>query len=162
MKLVATASAPVDPAAYLETAAAVQRLHRGLLLVIQDALDDAQRRDVTPVQALLLHALGDDEVTAGEIVARGYYQGTNASYNLHKLIAAGLIEQRRSQDDRRSVHVRLSPQGQAVRALIDALYARHAHILPGAGGISAAELATLGQLMTRLERFFTHLILYRL
>jgi hypothetical protein len=43
--------------------------------------------DINAVQALLLFNIGDNEVTAGELKSRGYYQGSNVSYNLKRFVS---------------------------------------------------------------------------
>ena len=58
----------------------------------------------------LLYNLGDSELTAGELRTRGYYLGSNVSYNLKKLVDMGYIHHQRSRTDRRSVRVSLTDQ----------------------------------------------------
>ena len=67
---------------YLESSALVERLHRLLLDVIKDEFARVGVIEINPVQALLVFNIGDNEVTAGELKSRGYYQGSNVSYNL--------------------------------------------------------------------------------
>src|SRR5579862_9671854 len=69
---------------YLEALTLVERLHRRLLDVIKDEFDRRGRADINSVQALLLYNVGDKELTAGELRTRGYYLGSNVSYNLKK------------------------------------------------------------------------------
>ena len=71
---------------YLETLTLVERLHRRLLDVIKDEFDRRSRDDINPVQALLLYNIGEKDLTAGELRTRGYYLGSNVSYNLKKLV----------------------------------------------------------------------------
>ena len=71
---------------YLEALTLVERLHRRLLDVIKDEFDRRGRADINAVQALLLYNIGDKELTAGELRTRGYYLGSNVSYNLKKLV----------------------------------------------------------------------------
>src|ERR1044071_9542949 len=92
---------------YLVSLKLVERLHRFLLDVIKDEVDRLDRADVNSVQALLLYNIGDAELTAGELTSRGYYLGSNVSYNLKKLVDAGYIHHQRSTVDRRSVRVKL-------------------------------------------------------
>ena len=54
------------------------------------------------------------------------YQGSNVSYNLKKLVAMGYVHHERCDMDRRSVRVRLTAEGQAVRDLVQRLFIRHA------------------------------------
>ena len=54
---------------------------------------------------MLLLNIGDNEVTAGELKNRGYYQSSNFSYNLKKLVETGYMHHQRCKIDRRSVRV---------------------------------------------------------
>jgi len=170
MKAVATAvdtaerapgQAPVQPL-YLEALTLVERLHRRLLDVIKDEFDRRGRADINSVQALLLYNIGDKELTAGELRTRGYYLGSNVSYNLKKLVELGFLDHQRSRVDRRSVRIRLTPQGQEVRRIVDSLYQKHVKTVEQVGGISGEEFSTLNKSLHRLERFWTDQILYRL
>jgi DNA-binding MarR family transcriptional regulator len=170
MKAVATAAdaverdqrkAQVQPL-YLEALTLVERLHRRLLDVIKDEFDRRGRSDINSVQALLLYNIGDKELTAGELRTRGYYLGSNVSYNLKKLVEMGFLDHQRSRVDRRSVRIRLTPKGQEVRHIVEALYDKHVKTVEQVGGISNEEFATLNKSLHRLERFWTDQILYRL
>src|SRR6201989_1990458 len=110
---------------YLEALTLVERLHRRLLDVIKDEFDRRGRSDINSVQALLLYNIGDKELTAGELRTRGYYLGSNVSYNLKKLVELGFLDHQRSRVDRRSVRIRLTAQGQEIRRIVDALYQKH-------------------------------------
>ncbi|MBV9565932.1 MAG: winged helix-turn-helix transcriptional regulator [Bradyrhizobium sp.] len=157
----APGQAPVQPL-YLEALTLVERLHRRLLDVIKDEFDRRGRSDINSVQALLLYNIGDKELTAGELRTRGYYLGSNVSYNLKKLVELGFLDHQRSRVDRRSVRIRLTPQGQEIRRIVEALYQKHVKTVEQVGGISGDEFATLNKSLHRLERFWTDQILYRL
>ena len=157
----AAGQTPVQPL-YLEALTLVERLHRRLLDVIKDEFDRRGRSDINSVQALLLYNIGDKELTAGELRTRGYYLGSNVSYNLKKLVELGFLDHQRSRVDRRSVRIRLTPQGQEIRRVVDALYQKHVKTVEQVGGISSDEFATLNKSLHRLERFWTDQILYRL
>ncbi|MBZ0217217.1 MAG: winged helix DNA-binding protein [Fimbriimonadaceae bacterium] len=147
---------------YMEALTLVERLHRRLLDVIKDEFDRQGRSDMNSVQALLLFNIGDSELTAGELRTRGYYLGSNVSYNLKKLVDAGYIHHERSDSDRRSVRVSLTEKGSEVCRVVDALYQRHLQTIEQVGGISLEDFATLNRSLHRLERFWTDQILYRL
>ena len=99
---------------YLEALTMVERLHRRLLDVIKDEFDRRGRSDVNAVQALLLYNIGDKELTAGELRTRGYYLGSNVSYNVKKLVEMGYLHHARSRIDRRSVRISLTEKGREV------------------------------------------------
>jgi len=147
---------------YMEALTLVERLHRRLLDVIKDEFDRAGRSDVNSVQALLLFNIGSFELTAGELRTRGYYLGSNVSYNLKKLVEMGYIHHQRSRMDRRSVRVSLTDKGQDVAGIVGGLYERHMRSIDQIGGISAADFQALNRSLQRLERFWTDQILYRL
>ena len=147
---------------YMETLTLVERLHRRLLDVIKDEFDRAGRSDVNSVQALLLFNIGDSELTAGELRTRGYYLGSNVSYNLKKLVEMGYIHHQRSRMDRRSVRVSLTEKGQDVANVVNKLYERHIRSIDQVGGIAARDFLDLNRSLQRLERFWTDQILYRL
>jgi len=147
---------------YLEALTLVERLHRRLLDVIKDEFDREGRADVNAVQALLLFNIGDAELTAGELRTRGYYLGSNVSYNLKKLVEMGYILHQRSRMDRRSVRVSLSDKGHEVARIVNSLYDRHIRSIEQVGGIGTGDFKELNRSLHRLERFWTDQILYRL
>ena len=99
---------------YMESLHLVERLHRRLLDVIKDEFDRQGRDDVNAVQALLLFNIGNSELTAGELRSRGFYLGSNVSYNVKKLVDLGFINHQRSRIDRRSVRISLTETGQEI------------------------------------------------
>jgi DNA-binding MarR family transcriptional regulator len=147
---------------YLDALMLVERLHRRLLDVIKDEFDRRGRSDINAVQALLLYNIGDKELTAGELRTRGYYLGSNVSYNLKKLVEMGFLDHQRSRVDRRSVRIKLTNAGQEVRNVVESLYEKHVQSVAQVGGINAEEFSTLNKSLQRLERFWTDQILYRL
>jgi len=159
-------SHPADePAAkprYLEALHLVERLHRRLLDVIKDEFERSDRSDVNSVQALLLYNIGDKELTASELRTRGYYLGSNVSYNVKKLVEMGYLHHARSRVDRRAVRISLTPKGRQVHDIVRDLYDKHARTIEPIGGISGDDFQRLNQALMRLERFWTDQIRYRL
>jgi DNA-binding MarR family transcriptional regulator len=147
---------------YLQALRLIERLHRLLLDVIKDEYDRLGGAELNSVQALLLYNMGDSELTAGELKTRGYYLGSNVSYNLKKLVEMGFLDHQRSRVDRRSVRIRLTDKGREVRDVVEALYQKHVRTVEQVGGINSDEFATLNKSLHRLERFWTDQILYRL
>lgn len=147
---------------YLEALTLIERLHRRLLDVIKDEFDRRGRGDINSVQALLLFNIGDSELTAGELRTRGYYLGSNVSYNLKKLVEMGFLDHQRSRVDRRSVRIKLTQKGVEIRDVVEQLYQKHVRTVQQVGGITADEFSVLNKSLHRLERFWTDQILYRL
>ena len=145
---------------YLESLSLVERLHRLLLDVIKDEFERLGVLEINSVQALLLFNVGENEVTAGELKTRGYYQGSNVSYNLKKLVDLGYMHHQRSEVDRRSVRVRLTEKGRRLRVMLNELFARHAEGLERRGIIGAAGIEEINSNLKRMERFWTDQIRY--
>ncbi|MCT4557580.1 MAG: winged helix DNA-binding protein [Pelagimonas sp.] len=147
-------------ASYLDALSLVERLHRLLLDVIKDEFERLGIIDVNAVQALLLFNIGDNEVTAGELKSRGYYQGSNVSYNLKKLVEMGYMHHQRCEIDRRSVRVRLTERGREIRDIVTGLFSRHAEGLQGKNVLSADGVDEITTALRRVERYWTDQIRY--
>jgi DNA-binding MarR family transcriptional regulator len=147
---------------YLRALRMIERLHRLLLDVIKDEFDRQGGAEINSVQALLLNNMGDDELTAGELKTRGYYLGSNVSYNLKKLVEMGYLHYKRSDKDRRSVRVSLTPKGVEARDTIQKLYQRQLTSVEAVGQISLEDFKSLNKALVRLERFWTDQVRYRL
>ena len=147
---------------YQQALQLIERLHRLLLDVIKDEFDRLGGADLNSVQALLLYNIGDGELTAGELKTRGYYLGSNVSYNLKKLVDMGYIHYKRSQTDRRSVRVSLTDKGKQACDLVDNLYERQMNSIEVVGEVSQSDLQRMNRALVRLERFWTDQIRYRL
>ncbi|MXU65699.1 MarR family winged helix-turn-helix transcriptional regulator [Oceanomicrobium pacificus] len=152
--------APLGLPDYLDALSLIERLHRLLLDVVKDEFERLGQLDINAVQALLLFNVGDNEVSAGELKTRGYYQGSNVSYNLKKLVESGYMSHERSAVDRRAVRVRLTAKGRGVRDIVAGLFARHAVGVQGPGGVTPAELYGLTDSLRRIERFWASEIRY--
>jgi len=147
---------------YLHALRMIERLHRLLLDVVKDEFDRHGGAEINSVQALLLNNMGDDELTAGELKTRGYYLGSNVSYNLKKLVEMGYLHYKRSEKDRRSVRVSLTPKGLEARLIIQKLYERQLLSLETVAQISLEDFKSLNKALVRLERFWTDQVRYRL
>lgn len=145
---------------YLEALALVERLHRLLLDVIKDEFERINVLEINPVQALLLFNIGENEVTAGELKSRGYYQGSNVSYNLKKMVEMGYMHHQRSEIDRRSVRVRLTEKGRSIRDIVAELFARHADGLQSKGVLGSEGIEDITSSLRRVERYWTDQIRY--
>ena len=111
--------------AYLSTINSLERMHRQFLEVIKNELDSTDVRDINNVQALILYNIGGDELTVGELTLRGYYLGSNVSYNVKKMTENGYLHQERSSHDRRSVRVKLTEKGLELSRALETMFERH-------------------------------------
>ncbi len=145
---------------YLDSITLIERLHRHFLDVLRSELDRLGVDDINNVQSLILFNIGEDEMTVGELTHRGYYLGTNVTYNLKKLVETGYVSQERSARDRRAVRVRLAEKGLDLVHKLHAVFERHAAALDQ-GILSTDDLKTANGILRSLERFWTTAIAYR-
>ena len=138
---------------YLECVSWIERLHRLFLDVVKAELDAIRVRDINNVQSLILYSIAGNEISVGELTQRGYFLGSNVSYNLKKMVEAGYLEQQRSPHDRRSVHVRLTEKGTAFWETLDVVFQRHVALLDEVD-LSEEGLADVGLCLQRLEKFW--------
>lgn len=138
---------------YLESIHLIERLHRQFLEVVKGELDRLDIQDVNNVQAVILYNIGKDELTVGELTNRGYYLGSNVSYNVRKMVENDYLVQERSTHDRRSVRVRLSNKGLDLHEVLDTMFTAQAERLVR-DITSADDLDTANALLRRLERFW--------
>ncbi|HTV31755.1 MAG TPA: MarR family winged helix-turn-helix transcriptional regulator, partial [Methylocella sp.] len=106
--------------------------------------------------------IGDKELTAGELRTRGYYLGSNVSYNVKKLVEIGFLHHSRSRVDRRSVRISLTERGKEVHRIVAGIYEKHARTIEQIGGIPGDDFARMNASLLRLERYWTDQIKYRL
>lgn len=139
---------------YLESILLIERLHRRFLDVVKSELDRLKVEDINNVQTLILYNIGGDQLTVGELTNRGYYLGTNVSYNVKHLVSTGYLIQEKAPHDKRSTRVKLSEKGVALVQKMDALIERNVTDLdkrhPG-----LAFLGESNKAMHHLERFWT-------
>jgi DNA-binding MarR family transcriptional regulator len=146
-----------DP--YLVTIRLIERLHRRFLDVIKAELDRLGIEDINNVQTLILSNIAEEQLTVGELTNRGYYLGSNVSYNVKKLVESGYLIQERSVHDKRQTRVRLSQKGLDLTARIDKLYEKNATELDGKV-VTAEQLKALNATLMGLERYWSDLIDY--
>ncbi len=144
---------------YLDSLQLIERLHRRFLDVVKVELDRLRIQDINNIQSLILYNVGRDEMTVGELTSRGYYLGSNVSYNVKKMVENGYLEQERSPHDRRSIRLRLSPKGLELYEKINALYETHVVTL-ARGPLGAPTLGAMNETLQALERFWSDEIRY--
>lgn len=147
--------------AYVELLHAVERAQRQLHDTVAAELQRAGVEDVTAVQALLLFHLGEDQLTAAEIMHSGRYLGSNVSYNLKKLTECGWLESQRS-EDRGAPRFAATGPGRAIQAKLWALFDRQRHALQPVCGLDAASVAGAEAALRKLERYWFDQVRFRL
>jgi len=141
---------------YLEAIKLVERLHWQFLEVMKSELDRRGTEDIKNIQALILYKVGEDELTN-----RGYYLGSNVSYNVRKMVENKYLIQERSTHDRRSIRVRLSEKGLELCTQISNMFDRHADALEQ-NNISSDSLCGASNAYRQLEGFWVGLLNYNL
>ncbi|MGI1672121.1 MAG: winged helix DNA-binding protein [Neptuniibacter sp.] len=139
---------------FFECLRLIERLHRRILDLLKIRLEVLGYNDINSVQALLLHNIGDREMTAGELRTRGYYLGSNVSYNLKKMVSNGYITQERSEHDLRSVRIKLSQKGLAIHSLIGELFDQHLEMITAEQLLKGEDLTRLRGELRDLEKFW--------
>lgn len=152
----------LDSPLYVEMIRLIERAHRRFLEVVKDELDRIGRDDINNVQAVLLYNIGQEELTPSELKGRGYYLGSNVSYNLKKLLELGFIEQKKSRADRRTILISLTPAGAEIADMVGALFERQLKSLKPIGGVDDEDLRACNRVLMRIDRFWQDQVLYRL
>lgn len=145
---------------YLDAIRLMERLHRQFLEVVKSELDRLGIEDINNVQSLILFNIGRDEMTVGELTNRGYYLGSNVSYNVRKMVENGYLAQERSAHDRRSIRVKLTQKGLDLCNAIDAMFDRQVAGFKDIGSIE--QLQQAADAYRRVERYWGGMLDYNM
>lgn len=146
-------------AEYHGVARLIERMHRRFLDVVRAGLLKQGIDDIGPVQALMVMLIGDDEPSVRDLMERGYYLGSNASYSLKILVEAGYIDRGSSQRDRRTARLRLTEKGRMLRGELTKLEQNQAAALVR-NEAEAAELKAAYRTLRRLDRIWGDMVRY--
>ena len=138
---------------YFEVIMGIERLHRLFFDVIKSELDRHGVKDLSDVQCFIIYNIGRSKMTVGEISNRGYYMGSNVTYNLKKMVEHGYITQHQSQHDRRSSHISLSKKGLEIFNHFDAIFQHHGDNLKH-NSITQGELDDMRKTIQKIEAFW--------
>jgi len=136
---------------YCELTSILDRLHRRYLDVLRLELEGIGVRDVNPAQALLLTMVGEGDAPLRDIMQRGGYTASTATYMIKKLAEHGYLEQTRATHDRRTMRLRLTRSGKRIVNQLMLLNSRHADYVGAEDGL-AAEIADTTMTLRRLDR----------
>jgi len=145
---------------YHDLARLIERLHRRFLDVVRIELARLGVDDISPVQALMMMTIGQEELSVRDLIERGYYLGSNASYNLKHLVENGYVDRAQSQRDRRSARLKLSERGAELAAELRKMEASHIEALLRGDAADTADLEATYRTLRRLERTWTDVIRY--
>lgn len=100
------------PVSQLDLARMIERVSRRFLDYLRLELTKLGVDDISPSQVMVLFTIGSGEIAVRDLLDRGHYVGSNASYNLKQLVESGYLERGASPRDRRLARISLSPKGQ--------------------------------------------------
>jgi len=149
----------LDLADYHGLARLIERMHRRFLDVVRVGLLKQGVDDIGPVQALMVMLIGDDELSVRDLMERGYYLGSNASYSLKILVDAGYINRAANQRDRRTARLHLTEKGRTLRAELTKLERSQAEALVRSDA-EAQDLKGAYRTLRRLDRVWGDMVRY--
>jgi DNA-binding MarR family transcriptional regulator len=138
---------------YFRSVVMIENLHRLFLEVLESTIQDMKIMDINSVQALMLYNIGHDQVAVGELTGRGYYLGSNVSYNLGKMVKNGYVNQESNPHDLRSSRVKLSAKGMELYDKLDKMFLLHGKDLVQSG-ITDKEFQGIIQTLGHFENFW--------
>ncbi|SMH29398.1 MarR family winged helix-turn-helix transcriptional regulator [Azospirillum agricola] len=149
----------LDLADYHGLARLIERMHRRYLDVVRVSLLKQGIEDVGPVQALMIMLIGEDELSVRDLMERGYYLGSNASYSLKILVDAGYINRAANQRDRRTARLQLTDKGRALRVELTKLEQLQAEALVR-NEAEVRDLKAAYRTLRRLDRVWGDMVRY--
>jgi DNA-binding MarR family transcriptional regulator len=145
---------------HIEIVRAIERLHRRSLDLLRADLIQAGVDDLSPSQVMMLFTIGPGELSVRELIERGYYLGSNASYSLKRLVEAEYVVRTASERDRRSARISLSEKGRRLCDMIKQID-RTYHQLVTRDEEEARDLETTFRTLKRLEQTWSNVVRYR-
>ncbi|HYG87578.1 MAG TPA: MarR family transcriptional regulator [Azospirillum sp.] len=142
---------------YHEIARIIERMHRRYLDVLRIELGRIGIDDISPVQVMMLLNISSGEISVRDLIERGYYLGSNASYNLKQLVDQGYIDRSASPRDKRAARLKLSVKGNELCEQLRRMATLHADaMIRGDGDMQDFEVTY--KTLRRLERKWTDVI----
>lgn len=142
---------------YHEIARVIERMHRRFLDVLRIELGRIGIDDISPVQVMMLLNISSGEISVRDLIERGYYLGSNASYNLKNLVERGYVDRAASLRDKRAARLRLSAKGVELAERLRQMAAEHADGLIREDA-DVQDFETTYRTLRRLERKWTDVI----
>lgn len=136
----------------------IERMHRRFLDVVRLEMSRHGVHDISPVQVMMISTIGNEEISVRDLIERGYYLGSNASYNLKNLVEGGYVDRQASTRDKRSARLKLSDKGRQVLARLRRL--EHQLAEPLLTGDGQGEMDTAYRLLRKLERRWSDALRY--
>ena len=144
----------------LELPGLIDRLHRRYLDVLRSELTRRHITDISASQVMMLVTIGNDEISVRHLIERGYYLGSNSSYNLKHLVAAGYVTRTPLPRDRRSAVLKLTEKGRTLCATIIRADTAGVGLLSKLLG-GDVEMSRMVRALKLLERTWSDLLKYQ-
>lgn len=113
---------------YIASVLLIEKIYKSFLNLVKRELDNIGILDINNIQALLIYQIGNTQIKAAELITKGYYSGSNASYNIKKMVEAKYIEQTKSKRDKREILLKLTNKGMQLFKKMDTIFEKHALI----------------------------------
>lgn len=96
---------------YFQLVRLCESTYKAFLDSLKCALFDLEINNLSPIQALIILNLGENEINIKDFIRCGYYSGTNVTYNLNSLVENGYMLSIKNPGDARSRRISLSEKG---------------------------------------------------
>jgi DNA-binding MarR family transcriptional regulator len=138
---------------YFETIMVIERLHHLFFDALKAELNRQSIKDINNMQCFILYNIGTSQLTTGEISNRGYYLGSNVTYNLKKMIDNGYVLQEKCICDKRLRQIKLSHKGIDLYKKMNKVFVQDAENMKN-NNLSEIELKTAAHSLAKLESFW--------
>lgn len=142
---------PSDP--FPQLFALTAKINFALLALIKRRLAALKIKDINCKQALILINIASEEITVGELCLRDWYVGTNASYNVGKLVETGYLIKWSSPKDARLSYIRSSKKGLEIRKQLLSIFEKIEKELSQ----TTLKTSDIVQTLSRLDKILSHL-----
>ncbi|WP_035715433.1 MarR family transcriptional regulator [Azorhizobium doebereinerae] len=150
---------PAEIVTHLELVRVIERVHRRYCDLLRVELTRLGIDDISPPQVMLLLTIGEDELSVRDLLERGHYLGSNASYNLKQLLEASYILRTASARDRRSARIRLDAKGRHLCEMIRGVDETY-HRLVARDADEERDLGVAFAMLRRMEFVWTNALRY--
>jgi DNA-binding MarR family transcriptional regulator len=100
---------------------------------IRTFLEESNKSELNAIQALIIYHIGKNMVKVNEIVKNHFYEGSNPSYNLKKMLAAHYLKTYPSSKDRRVLFITLSEKGKKLHEAMEQFFQSQERVLDQSG-----------------------------
>jgi len=118
---------------------------------VEDELSDKGIYDVNATQALMLKNIGGDKSYVQKTTTKGYYLGTNLSYNIAAMLKKGYLTKQIGYNDKRRVYLMLTDKGIEVLYIVNKALSVQQESLTKTG-IEGNYIKDINKIVDKLQR----------